>query len=98
MTEMAKMKKCDYVKPETYGKFLNGNPCAACGKSEADHLTAYVVALEPARGQDGYLVVYAHMAEDALAIAKRKDYPVVGSVREANGTDTKPVKTLRPWS
>jgi hypothetical protein len=87
-----------YAKPETYGQFLNGNPCATCQKPEADHLTAYVVPLQPNRGLDGYLIVYAHLAGDALLIAEHKNYSTTGSVREATEADTKPVKVLRPWS
>ncbi len=28
---------CPYVRPVTYGEYLNGNPCARCGESEVDH-------------------------------------------------------------
>jgi hypothetical protein len=84
---------CGYEKPATYGRNLDGNPCAACGRPEAAHLTAYVVPLAAS-----YLVVHAHSAADATGIGQRKGYAVVGPVREASEADDKPLKTLRPWS
>lgn len=92
------MSKCSYQKPETYGQFLDGNPCDRCRRPEVEHLTPYVVTVEPNRGQEGYLIVYALMSADALAIAERKGYPLTGAVREATEADSKPIKTLRPWS
>lgn len=85
---------CKYERPKTYGQFLDGNPCAGCGRSEAAHLTAYRVPL----AGEGYLVVHAHHAASAGDIAGRKGYSMAGPIVEAAGQDSAPVKTLRPWS
>lgn len=86
-------KACRYSRPKTYGQFLDGNPCLGCGRPEADHLTAYSA---PVAG--GYLIVYAHAAADVAAIADKKKFSLTGPVREAVAADSKPLKTLRPWS
>lgn len=82
-----------YSRPKTYGQHLDGNPCAACGRPEADHLTAYTA---PIAG--GCIVVYAHAAADVAGIASKKQLALTGPVREATVADSQPLKTLRPWS
>lgn len=92
------MERCsEYQKSETYGQFLDGNPCARCDKPEADHLTAWFVPVSAPK--EGHLIVYAHQSAEAVTIAGKKGYVADGQIREATqGDEAGKLKVLRPWS
>jgi hypothetical protein len=54
---------CEYVKPATYGEFLDGNPCAKCGKMEALHKAKPAPLPEVAKMDNGFML--ARIGHDA---------------------------------